>query len=320
MLSALVAETGHSDQAQEPDPRAIIAWIMGVLDAAADYGKAVKAADQRTSAAHRGYGRDIGNSDEAFFGEVFGAGPTKETLAIFPPSHIPVSVDGRPSEELVVWSQMIAGHQAQAHGLTDDDQVQGYLGEVSPKLIELGSRYLLELQSAQDSVTINGIVSELASPDSDIDATIQEGVDSTHRAWAAGELEGDVIMPAVRTAMLRGNYDRVGELLPFVINADPETAADQRAEFIKGLLPEYQSSLSQAIPTIFADAIYDREPGTLNAMTTVYEMSGGSGTPAAVNATVDAVKAYVDEVRDGSFPDAAHSFNRKQPRKLAKLY
>ena len=33
MLSALVAETGHSDRAQEPDPRAIIAWIMGVLDA-----------------------------------------------------------------------------------------------------------------------------------------------------------------------------------------------------------------------------------------------------------------------------------------------
>ncbi|MCO4745452.1 MAG: 3-methyl-2-oxobutanoate hydroxymethyltransferase [Proteobacteria bacterium] len=35
---------------------------------------------------------------------------------------------------------------------------------------------------------------------------------------------------------------------------------------------------------------------------------------------VDAVKAYGDEVRSSAFPDAAHSFNRKTPRKVAKLY
>lgn len=35
---------------------------------------------------------------------------------------------------------------------------------------------------------------------------------------------------------------------------------------------------------------------------------------------VGAVETYASEVREGSFPDRAHSFNRKTPRKIAKLY
>ena len=35
---------------------------------------------------------------------------------------------------------------------------------------------------------------------------------------------------------------------------------------------------------------------------------------------LDAVRAYADEVRSGAFPDEAHSFHRKSPRKVAKLY
>ena len=35
---------------------------------------------------------------------------------------------------------------------------------------------------------------------------------------------------------------------------------------------------------------------------------------------IDAVKTYADEVQTGAFPDRDHSFNRKTPRKLAKLY
>lgn len=35
---------------------------------------------------------------------------------------------------------------------------------------------------------------------------------------------------------------------------------------------------------------------------------------------LEAVGAYAGEVRSGAFPDAAHSFTRKGPRKLAKLY
>ncbi len=35
---------------------------------------------------------------------------------------------------------------------------------------------------------------------------------------------------------------------------------------------------------------------------------------------IGAVETYASEVRDGSFPDHAHSFNRKTPRKIAKLY
>jgi 3-methyl-2-oxobutanoate hydroxymethyltransferase len=35
---------------------------------------------------------------------------------------------------------------------------------------------------------------------------------------------------------------------------------------------------------------------------------------------LEAVGAYASEVRSGAFPDAAHSFTRKGPRKLAKLY
>ncbi len=35
---------------------------------------------------------------------------------------------------------------------------------------------------------------------------------------------------------------------------------------------------------------------------------------------IDAFKEFGSEVREGQFPDAAHSFNRKSPRKLRKLY
>lgn len=35
---------------------------------------------------------------------------------------------------------------------------------------------------------------------------------------------------------------------------------------------------------------------------------------------IGAVQTYADEVRTSAFPDAAHSFNRKSPRKLVKLY
>jgi 3-methyl-2-oxobutanoate hydroxymethyltransferase len=37
-------------------------------------------------------------------------------------------------------------------------------------------------------------------------------------------------------------------------------------------------------------------------------------------AVLDAVRAYGDEVRQGAFPDEAHSFHRSSPRKIAKLY